>query len=104
MIHFHSVPYDNDKWRPWVARIVGLDSKYGLERIFIDALPDYKKSVTNWKRTANITLQFPLQVGWVIQTCKRTIGMEKRRFYRVTSSTELTEMTAEEVARWAATR
>lgn len=104
MIHFYSVSYDNDKWRPWVARIVGADSKYKLERVFVGALPDYKKAVTNWKRTANITLQFPLEVGWVIQTCKRTIGMEKRRFYRVTSPTELTEMTAEEVARWAATQ
>lgn len=104
MIHFYSVPYDNDKWRPWVSRIVGTDAKYKLERVFVDALPDYKKASTNWKRTANITLQFPVEVGWVIQTCKRTIGMEKRRFYRVTSPTELQEMTEQEVTEWARTQ
>jgi len=102
VIHFYSVSYDNDKRRPWVARIIGPSDTFQFERLFIDPLPDYKNAVTNWKRTANITLQFPLEVGWAIQTCKRTIGMEKRRFYRVTSPTELQEMTDREVAEWAA--
>lgn len=104
MIHFYSVSYDNDKWRPWVARIVGLDAQYKLARIFIEPLPDYKKASTNWRRTSNITLQFPLEVGWTIQTCKRTIGMEKRRFYLVTSPTELQEMTDRETVEWARTQ
>jgi len=102
MIHFYSVKYDNDKWRPWVARIVGTCPDFGFSRVFIAGLPDYKQASTNWRRTANITLQFPLEVGWVVQTCKRTIGMEKRRFYRVTSPTELSEMTEEEVRSWTA--
>lgn len=101
MIHFYSVSYDNDRWRPWVARIVGLDAQYKLARIFIDPLPDYKKASTNWKRTSNITLQFPLEVGWMIQTCKRTIGMEKRRFYHVASPTSLQEVTEADIMAWA---
>ena len=100
-LHFFSVMWATNEVRPWVARIVKFGHKHGFEREFFNPLIDYSDAAAFGTRTVDIKFQFVLRVGWRVEVCTRQRRGEVRRFYRVTSPTELEEISAEEAAKWA---
>jgi hypothetical protein len=103
-IHVVTQMWATNQKRPWVARIMGRSKALGLEREFLDSIVDFSDAATFSSRTVDIQICWMVKVGWVVEVATAGKRGPERRFYRVTSPTELTEMTAEEVARWAATR
>ncbi len=56
--HFHG----GEPIKPWVARITGIDPKYGLARTFLDAMNDWSNARAAWSgniygRVANFALR-----------------------------------------------
>jgi hypothetical protein len=90
------------KMHPWVARILGLSTRYGLEREFIGEVRDYTDAhCARSGRVSGVTATFALREGWVIEYQRVTKRGLTRSFARVTID-GLVDMSSEEVLRWAA--
>lgn len=90
--------------KPWVAEICGLDNRFGLQRVFVRPLRDYKEASRSWRGVVSgVKSHFCLREGAVYEVSAQTRrGMERRRFIRIEAS-EPVEMTAAEVTKWLAT-
>jgi|GEM_PF-2522650 len=84
---------------PWVARIVGICPRYGLEREFLRSQTDYTHANSTGSRGVRKT--FWLHSGEVYEVCHRlTWRRVERYFCRVDAAGERVLMTREEVLEW----
>jgi len=94
-----------DSVRPWVARIIGTNEKFGLERRFVDPLTDWSGSSRSCAgRLRGVARSFPLRVGWVVEAQHYRRARSKRhlvRYFAVVQPDGLEELPAEAVAAWA---
>lgn len=75
--HFHG---SSDVPRPWVARIDGIDRKYGLARTFVERLNDYREaSRTSRGRLRGLVAAFPLRAGHLYEV-SRLRGSSSKRY------------------------
>jgi len=78
--HFHGSP---DVPRPWVARVDGIDQKYGLRREFVRPLNDWAESRRAW--SGNIygrVARFPLRDGNLYEVSRLRGNSSRRRVER----------------------
>jgi hypothetical protein len=81
--------------RPWVARLVGLDARYGFAREWVRGHWDY--SHVNSTGSRGIYLIYALSPG-LYEVNERTSWRRSRRFYlRVAEDATLREISREEV-------
>lgn len=83
----------------WVARIAGLDAKFGLAREFLDPHLDYTKSHVNLvaKKQRGVVPVYMLRAGLVYEVCEVSRkGKLDRRFVRPRADGEFERLTAEE--------
>lgn len=74
--HFHGSP---DVPKPWVARIGGVDEKYGLAREFIKPMNDWRDASKAWSgNTYGVVATFALREGALYEVC-RLRGRSSRR-------------------------
>lgn len=91
--------YGQKKFRPWVARIVGLDPQYGLAREFIVGMRDY--SLANSIGSRGVFEYFALSDGiYEVNECIK-LGYSRRYFIRV-QNTQVVEIIHEEILTWLA--
>lgn len=77
--HFHGGPPP----RPWVARIDGVDERYGLRREFIKSLNDFRDARVAWSgNTYGIVASFPLRAGHLYEVSRTRGKPSKRRVVR----------------------
>lgn len=78
--HFHG---SSDVPRPWVARIDGIDRKYGLARTFIDRLNDYREASRSMRgRLRGVVAAFPLRAGHLYEVSRLRGKSSKRHVAR----------------------
>lgn len=88
--------YGQKKFRPWVARLHGLDEKYGFAREFVVGMRDY--TFANAIGSRGIYEYFALEDGlYEVNECIK-LGYARRYFIRVENA-EITEISHEEVER-----
>lgn len=97
-IHGHRPP------KPWVAEITGLHERYGLSRVFVKGLRDYRDARVAWSgNTYGVVATFPLRDGrlYEVSRCegKSSKRLVTRRFYLVEDG-QMHEKTPEEVLAW----
>ena len=86
--------YGRKKLRPWVARLRGLDERYGFAREFIVGMRDY--GLANSLGSRGVFEYFALESGlYEINECIK-LGRARRYFIRV-KDTAITEISREEV-------
>lgn len=86
--------YGQRKFRPWVARLRGLDEKYRFAREFIVGMRDY--SLANSIGSRGVFEYFALANGlYEINECIK-LGCARRYFIRAENTT-ITEISREEV-------
>lgn len=88
---------------PWLAQIVGLSARYGLDREFLSPKIDYSRA--NSKATRGVYYCWTLESGQIYETSypvswKRT----ERKFLTVTDDGEIVTITRQEVDAWLARR
>lgn len=84
--------------RPWVARLIGLDERFGAAREFVNAQIDYSRA--NGTGSRGVYLYFLLTPG-VYEVNARTSWKSTRRYYiRATDDGRYTEIPREEVESW----
>lgn len=83
--------------RPWVARIIGRDARFGLAREFVEGQIDYSRA--NSKGSRGVYLYFPLK-GGIYEVKKHLTWKHDRRYFIRVENTQITEMTREEVELW----
>lgn len=79
---------------PWVAKITGLDRRYGLSREFRKAIYDYSNATKNGKNTV---AYYFLPPGLYEIYYPTSWKHEYRGFQRVDEAGERTEITREEI-------
>lgn len=78
--HFHG---SADVPKPWVARIDGVDSKYGLARTFVDRLNDYRTAHrAHSGNTYGVVAAFPLHEGGLYEVSRLRGSSSKRHVSR----------------------
>lgn len=87
----------HDKTRPWVARIMGFDKKYGLKREFQRGQRDYSKANSIGSR--GVYEYFALKPG-IYEVHERVTWKRTRRYFARVESTEIIEISREEVEEW----
>lgn len=65
--------------RPWVARITGLDERYGLAREFLKPLRDYRDSNSTCSR--GVMLVFQLEEGSYFEVNELLSWKRERRYF-----------------------
>lgn len=88
-----------DKTQPWMARITGLDKKYGFGREFLHGQRDYSKSNSIGSR--GVYEYFALSDG-LYEVHERPTWKRTRRYFIQVAGTEIVEITREEVLTWLA--
>lgn len=84
--------------KPWVARITGLDARYGLAREFLKAEKDYSEA--NGTGSRGIMLYYWLEPG-IYEINERLSWKNHRRYFaRIIDHQTLIEMTKAEVIEW----
>lgn len=84
--------------KPWVARITGTDSQYGLAREFLRAEKDYTSA--NGTGSRGIILYYWLEPG-IYEVNERLSWKNHRRYFlHVHDSTTAIEITKEQVLEW----
>lgn len=86
-----------DQSKPWVARITGFDEQFGLVREFIKGQKDYSQA--NSVGSRGIYLYYPLKDG-VYEVNKRISWRHGRRYFILVVSSEIVEVSREEVEQW----
>lgn len=83
--------------RPWVARLTGLDTRYGYSRDFIDGQKDYSKA--NRCGSRGVFLEWALEPG--IYEIKEFTGKKNhtRRYFAKVDG-QITEIDESEARRW----
>jgi hypothetical protein len=89
-----------DTSRPWVARITGPDTRYGLARRFVEGQIDFSQA--NSVGSRGVMLYFALAPG-VYEVYARVSWTRSRRYFcQAHEDASITEMTREEVEQWLA--
>lgn len=83
-----------DKSRPWVARITGLDDKYGFKREFQRGQRDYSKANSIGSR--GVYEYFALPTG-IYEVHERLTWKRTRRYFIRIEQAEIMEISREEV-------
>jgi len=83
--------------KPWVARITGLDPKYGLAREFLRGQKDYTDANSTGSRGVFLTYWLP---EGIYEVYERTGWKSERRFFCRSEQGRLVRMTQEEVLAW----
>jgi hypothetical protein len=83
-----------DKTRPWVARIIGLDAKYGFEREFQRGQKDYSRANSIGSR--GVYEYFALSDG-LYEIHERLTWKHTRRYFICVEDAESVEISREEV-------
>ena len=83
---------------PWVARILGPDPRYGLKREFVRGDKWFGEASANWNR--GVYLHYDLADG-IYEVHELVSWQRARRYFIRVAADESTEMTKEEVLRWA---
>lgn len=87
--------------KPWVARILGTDPKYGLEREFVDSTEDC--SASNRTGSRGIYRVFWLRPGYYEVSARNSWSRAERYFCEVRAA-ECRTCDSQEVLAWAAAR
>lgn len=78
--HFHG---SSEVPRPWVARIDGIDRKYGLARTFVDRLNDYREARRAWSgKVRGVVVAFPLRDAHLYEVSRLRGKSSKRHVAR----------------------
>lgn len=78
--HFHG---SSDVPRPWVAQIDGIDPKFGLARIFVDRLNDYRTARrAHSGNMYGMVAAFPLHEGKIYEVSRLRGSSSKRHVAR----------------------
>lgn len=78
--HFHGV---GKVPRPWAARIVGPDPKYGLAREFVQSLNDWESARRAWSGNVyGVVAHFPLRRGAIYEVSRLRGSSSKRHVSR----------------------
>jgi len=86
--------YKSSRPRPWVARITGLDAKYGLKREFVRGRKDYRDATSNGNR--GVMMHYLLEPG--IYEVQELLSWSKiDRYFARSQDGALTRMTRQEV-------
>ncbi len=80
--------------RPWVARITGPDTRYGLAREFLRGQIDYSRA--NSVGSRGVYLYFPLKDG-IYEVYRHETWERSRRYFIRVEGMQITEITREEV-------
>lgn len=80
--------------RPWVARLTGLDARWGFQRAFVQGVPDYTHAAKSGRGTV---LYFALAPGLYEYYKPTSWKHDERGFMRVDEAGELHPMTQKEV-------
>jgi len=84
--------------RPWVARITGLDEKYGLKREFESGRMDYREA--NSVGSRGVYINYMLDDAYIYDVSERVSRRSRdRRFCRFEMGREI-RMTKEDVTEW----
>lgn len=83
--------------RPWVARLTGLDARFGFARTFQRGQKDYSEA--NSVGSRGVYLHFPLEMGLYEVFALVTWTRSRRYFIRVDADAAITEISKEEVIR-----
>lgn len=90
-----------DPLKPWVARILGPDLRFGLAREFVKPLRDWSEAKMSWRgRISGATATYMLRSGSVFEICRPTGKSSKRRLVRTfarASDGELVDMTIDDL-------
>jgi len=89
--------YGQSKLHPWVARITGRDSRYGLAREFVKGQKDY--SLANSVGSRGVYEYFALTDG-IYEVNARETWKRTRRYFILVENAEITEVGREEVEQW----
>lgn len=85
-----------DKSKPWVARLLGMDDKFGFKREFVNGQRDYSNASGTGAR--GIYAYYPLKDG-IYEVNERTSWKSVRRYFIRVQGTIITEISREEVLR-----
>lgn len=83
--------------RPWVARLTGLDPKYGFAREFLSGQKDY--SLANSVGSRGVFVYYPLKPG-VYEVNERLTWKKTRRYFIRVEDAQIEEITKDEVLAW----
>ncbi len=83
---------------PWVAKILGLDPQYGIQREFIRGDKWFGEASANWNR--GVYAHYDLLDG-IYEVHELVSWQRSRRYFIRVAADESTEMTKEEVLKWA---
>lgn len=89
----------HDKKHPWVARVTGLDRKYGFKREFLRGQKDYSQANSIGSR--GVYVYYPLKPG-IYEVHERVTWRRTRRYFVRVKDAEITEISREEVMEWLA--
>lgn len=87
----------NDKSRPWVARLTGLDPKFGFARQFLRGQRDYSQANSIGSR--GVKEYFPLDPG-VYEVHERITWKRTRRYFIRVQGVQIEEVNREDVIEW----
>lgn len=89
------------KRRPWVARLTGVDERFGFTRTFLDPQVDY--TVANGRGTRGVWFRWILRSGHHYET-RYPAGWGRdavtHRFITVDDAGDVTDVSVEEVRQW----
>jgi hypothetical protein len=89
--------WTDPKKHPWIARIVGLDSRYTFKREFLRGQKDYSRANSIGSR--GVYLYYPLKAG-VYEVNERLTWKKARRYFVRVVGSEFFEVGREEVLNW----
>lgn len=83
--------------KPWVARLTGLDSRYGFKREFVRGVKDYSEATGLGAR--GVYEYIVLREG-VYEINERVSWNRARRYFIRVEESEIEEISKEEVVQW----
>lgn len=92
--------------KPWVARLLGPDAKFGLAREFVQPMRDWAKAHRAWSGNLyGVIATYPLRSDNMYEVCRPAGTASKRhltREFHWLARGELNRRTVEDVLRWSA--
>ena len=85
--------------QPWIARITGTDTHYGLQRVFLSGNKDYSQA--NSVGSRGVYCVYFLDSDSLYEVFERTSWRASRRFFLSTLNGRLTEIDKGDAHEWA---
>src|SRR5690606_23131495 len=86
-----------DVTKPWVARLDGLDHKYGFRRTFLEGQKDYRDANSGGSR--GVYVYYALRPG-IYEVNERVTWKRVRRYFIRVVGSEIHEISKDEATRW----